>query len=1337
MEVWTDSQRLTAGDKLEASDLGGIDRCEHFLAVLSTNAINSTWVAKEIRYALGKKKKVIPILLPPIEPSALGLWFPKKSWFARMLSFNREPVALKVSDGPGGLAAALPDLLAALGLKQPTEKLVALQAQVAPIADLVLKLTDPAINASDGKRRATAVATLVYCPPDGGPEVEGERYSFTSPLGPIEADDLAWYLERYINWPSGIFQERAGRIEAALPEWGKRLYGSLDTSIAQHWKGASPEAERRLTIKVDRKLIRGASELQQAAADEAASLLLSLPWELIHDDGGYLFLGRSGVRVRRSLPKHNPHKAIATEPPIRVLLVSPRPEDDSAAYLDHRASARPLVEALTALGELAEFTILDPPTFPALEAELERAEANPYHVVHFDGHGVYDREHNHGLGALCFEEPADQEKLERRRSQLITADKIAGVMRDRRVPLFFLEACQTAQAGTDPTASVAGKLLESGVASVAAMSHSVLVETARRFVTVFYTELLSGKRVGQSMLLAQRALAGDPVRGRVLNVELRLQDWFVPVLFQEEQDPQLIRELPAEEVRALAEKRRALALGDVPAEPPYQFQGRSRELLSAERLLARERYVVVQGEGGEGKTTLAAELARWLVLTRRFERAAFVRLDLEGDARKILFSIGGQLVPNYVTRAAQGEKLAWQLVEQALAEQRTVIVLDNLESVLEPPPDSEAHAAFDADVLAGIFGLCEKLVKTGHTRLILTSREALPEPFAGNRLTIGRLDRPDAIRLVASVLKTDSGDVESEQEIEALVDAVGCHARALVLLAGEVAATGVRRATENLHRLMTALHEKHPDDRERSLFASVQLSLRRLPAATRQKIRPLGVFQGGGWPPIIAIALGLDIQKDEEIALARELIGVGLAEQLPFGYLRFDPALAPALLSEMNPEETEAARAAWAEAIAAETDFLYQEQTKDANLAQNLCLLDLANLVAALERSAKTEPPERVVELATRLEALIALLNRPNALARAVAIRNASAHRLGGWSHGRFEAERAAVERLLEQGDYVGAVRAARALWQKTEQAGESAYQEADYDFAMAQFSLGRSLKGIGAAEEALSYLEEARRRFEMLGQASMANVALTDKADCFRDLGRYDEAAAAYETAITVDDQLGDLRSVGVDKNQLATVRRRQRRYADALQLYSEVRSIFKDLGEVGIMAAVWHQIGMVHQEAGQPDAAEHAYQESLKISVQTGDALGEAQTLGQLGNLYSRVGQREDAVRCYRHAAEIHVRLGDMRYESLDHSNTARELIALGRFAEARAELERAIECLKPFGHVAQPWTTFYILSDLERAVGNEAAAENAMAQAIEAYRAYRSDGGAPQPGFESWEG
>jgi len=1314
VEVWTDSQRLTGGDPLTPMVMEAIDRSEHVLAILSTNAINSPWVAKEIKHALAQRKKVIPVLLPPIEPSALPLWFAE------------EPVGLKLSIAPGGLAAVLPELLAALGLRQPTDKIAALQAHLAPIADLTLKLTDLSIDIWDGKRRAAATATLIYSPPDGGPEVESQRYRFTAPLGVIEADDLSWYLERYINWPSGIFQERARRIEAALPKWGCLLYGSLNvevcSAILYAWKSAPGDAERRFTVKVDKQLIVGASDAQQKESHEAATLLLSLPWELIHDDSGYLFQGAHGVRVRRSLPNRNPWPALATKPPIRVLLVSPRPEDESAAYIDHRVSARPLVEALCVLGDLAEFTILNPPTFRALEEELERAEANPYHVVHFDGHGVYVREHS--LGALCFEDPADSAKLERRRSQLINADQIAAVIRDHRVPLFFLQACQTAKNEDDPSASVAGRLLENGVASVVAMSHSVLVETARRFATTFYTDLLSGKRVGQAMLGAQRTLKSDTLRGRVLNIELRLEDWFVPVLFQEEQDPQLIRELPAEEVRAITQQQRVLALGEVPPAPAYQFQGRSRELLQAERLLARERYLVIEGEGGEGKTALAAELARWLVLTRRFERAAFVRLDLDGDSRKILFSIGAQLVPNYVARAAQDENLAWQLVERSLAEHLSVIVLDNVESVLEPPPNSATRLAFDSDTLSTILDLCQKLAQTGHTHLVFTSREPLPDPFDKNRLKIGRLGHLDAIRLVSLVLGTDSGDVESEQDIEALVDAVGCHARALVLLAGEVAAMGVRRATENLHQLMVTLEQKHPGERERSLLASVQLSLRRLPAETRQKIRPLGVFQGGGALPAIAGVLGFDAR--EAFAFARELVGVGLAEQLPFGYLRFDPALAPVLLDEMNTGERDSARAAWAKHVTVEIGILYEQQFKNANLAYTNCLYDLPNLLAALAWSAKVDKPERVVNLAARLEALITDLNRPKALASTIALRVNAAQRLGGWSHAQFVAQQAAVERMLEQRDHAGAVRAARALLQK---ADEAAYPGAAHDAANAQWILGRSLSMSGATAAALSYLDQGVRSFEMLGETRMANVVLTDKADCLTNLRRYDEAAAAYEEATALYRQIGDLRSVAVGQTQLATVRCSQGRYGDALKLYSEALGIFNELGHGSNVATVWHRIGMVCEQTGQSDPAEHAYQESLKIRIQTDDASGEAQTLNQLGNLYSALGRSEDAVRCYRQTADLRVRLRDLRGEGIARHNLGAGLVVLRRYDEARIELERAIACKKPFGHGVTPWTTFANLSNLEALVGNESSAQNARDQALQTYLAYRRDGGVPQ--------
>src|SRR5882757_6736567 len=72
--VWVDSRGLTPGDKLTTEVQKAIEDHEHLIAVLSVNAINSTWVKKEIEYALGLKKKVIPMMLPGIEPSALAFW---------------------------------------------------------------------------------------------------------------------------------------------------------------------------------------------------------------------------------------------------------------------------------------------------------------------------------------------------------------------------------------------------------------------------------------------------------------------------------------------------------------------------------------------------------------------------------------------------------------------------------------------------------------------------------------------------------------------------------------------------------------------------------------------------------------------------------------------------------------------------------------------------------------------------------------------------------------------------------------------------------------------------------------------------------------------------------------------------------------------------------------------------------------------------------------------------------------------------------------------------------------------------------------------------------------
>jgi tetratricopeptide (TPR) repeat protein len=532
---------------------------------------------------------------------------------------------------------------------------------------------------------------------------------------------------------------------------------------------------------------------------------------------------------------------------------------------------------------------------------------------------------------------------------------------------------------------------------------------------------------------------------------------------------------------------------------------------------------------------------------------------------------------------------------------------------------------------------------------------------------------------------------------------------------------------------MADLDQRHPGDRENSLYASVELSLRRLPAELREKLHALSMFRGGAH--LVVLGLMLDQDFDEAKKLAAALVEVGLAEMMDYGHLRLDPALPNYLLGQMRAAEQEQIRSRWAEGMQGLAGWLYQQRFQDAQLAAQLTLLELPNLLALLEWAQGALTPEEMVDLAGSLESLLAPLGRTQALAQATRAREQAARALGAWSHSQFESLRQGIERIREQGRLSDAHAAAEQLLERALTAGEAAYAEAVYDIAMAHLLLGRALKNIGAAEAALPPINEAQRRYQALADAGdtsgggMASAAITEAADCLRYLGRYDEAAAAYEEGIRRDEKLGDRRGAAVGRGQLGTVRLQQKRYGEALESYQEALRIFESLGEPGSVAVIRHQIGVARREAWQFEQAEQAYRQSLAIKVQQQDSAGEASSLTELGNLYNQMGRLEEAATFYRQAADIAVQLQDMGKEGLRRSNLANVLIKLQRHDEARRELRRAIECDQPFGHTAEPWKTWGILHDMEQATGDAQAAQAARGQALARYLAYRRAGGESQ--------
>jgi hypothetical protein len=208
---------------------------------------------------------------------------------------------------PGSVQDAMPALLAALGEQMPPDRDDE-EVDIKPAAELLLKLTDRKIKTAKGERRVHAQAQLFFTPPEmGARTIESRRFKFKSPIGPIEYNDIAWYLEDYFRWPFGVFETRAKTIEENLITIGKALYDSLFRhqsagEVVRSWEGHAGSCDLSVSIMVDKDPPEGSSKAKRTKTEKAATGLLSIPWELLHDGDRHLCMGYHSVLIKRRLP---------------------------------------------------------------------------------------------------------------------------------------------------------------------------------------------------------------------------------------------------------------------------------------------------------------------------------------------------------------------------------------------------------------------------------------------------------------------------------------------------------------------------------------------------------------------------------------------------------------------------------------------------------------------------------------------------------------------------------------------------------------------------------------------------------------------------------------------------------------------------------------------------------------------------------------------------------------------------------------------------------------------------------------------------------------------------
>ena len=115
-EGWIDSRELRGGDRLWSEIQTAIDAASAYAVVVSPAALQSTWVGRELQYALGltakRGKEHFPVIALALDGTQLGVL---------EQFFQEEPLYIPVSNEAGGVDAAVDPILVALGQRLPID----------------------------------------------------------------------------------------------------------------------------------------------------------------------------------------------------------------------------------------------------------------------------------------------------------------------------------------------------------------------------------------------------------------------------------------------------------------------------------------------------------------------------------------------------------------------------------------------------------------------------------------------------------------------------------------------------------------------------------------------------------------------------------------------------------------------------------------------------------------------------------------------------------------------------------------------------------------------------------------------------------------------------------------------------------------------------------------------------------------------------------------------------------------------------------------------------------------------------------------------------------------
>lgn len=817
-------------------------------------------------------------------------------------------------------------------------------------------------------------------------------------LSEQEQEDLRWYLEDYLQHSEVAEAVHVQQVEALMKARGEELY----TKVL-----AANGDTQALWFSIRNGLADLRVEITTGVAEAA-----SIPWELIRDpkmDSPISLRVKAFVRVQS-----NPNIAFIPVPPaqdgrIRLLYIACRPS--GAKDVELRAVANRLVQDLGQDRARFDIKALRPPTFEQLQKELADAKqaGRPYHIVHFDGHGVYadltettlaswlgslsslmlGGEKNGKHGYLLFEHPSDD------KMRPVDGQTLGQLLHDNGVPVLVLNACQSAmhEAAAAPKTvegvhdevraigSLAQAVIDQGIPAVLGMRYSVYVVTAAQYIGQLYAALASGRGFGQAATEGRKHLQLNP--DRWVGLQPRpLQDWFVPVVYE----ARPIELLPAANAAALGEQpeldpiqRNQALLRHVPEEG---FVGRDETLLALDRAFDSHRVVLLHAYAGQGKSSTAVEFARWYSVTGGLGEQPLVLLasfESHTDLGDLLNQIGQPFsemlaAQNIHWSAINDPTKRRQLVLQILRQVPILWIWDNVEPVAGFPAGTPSQwtAAEQTDLRDFLKQI--KLDNASQVKILLTSRRDEHLWLGGipHRIAMPRMRNSDAAKLALKLGEEKKLQRSEIADWQPLLDYCAGNPLTLRVLVGQAVKMGLRGQVQ-IGAFVEAIRggEQKIEDadaqqgRDKSLGASLDYGFRHafkddeLPIVALlhlfQGTVDVDAFEAMSRVGEHALPELKGRSKEHLTGLLERAKDTGLLTQIGPAYFTIHPAL-PWFLRQLfaryydgqaGRSTAQAALRAWVEAIGSLGDY-YTEQFIEGNQRViNLLELEEANLLHA------------------------------------------------------------------------------------------------------------------------------------------------------------------------------------------------------------------------------------------------------------------------------------------------------------------------------------------------------------------------------------------------------